>query len=59
MKAIIIHKCYEECPHCTGPDFDGKKWYFTCQEVSRWIDDEDKIPEWCPLPDFQKPPASI
>lgn len=53
MKIIEINKCFEECPHCTGPDWnkDTKKMMFTCQEYIRWIENADSIPDWCPLKD--------
>jgi hypothetical protein len=56
MKIIKITKCFDECPHCTGPDYnnsDPKKatFQYTCQEIPDWIEDEDTIPDWCPLED--------
>jgi len=57
MKVIKINKCFEKCPHCTGPDWDGKTYKFTCQESVAWIDDEDIIPDWCPLPDASQQPV--
>lgn len=52
-KVIRINSCHGECPHCTGPDYNSKtnKWQFTCQEEVEWLDNEDIIPDWCPLED--------
>jgi hypothetical protein len=32
---------------------DPKKatFQYTCQEIPDWIEDEDTIPDWCPLED--------
>lgn len=51
MKIIKIDKCFDNCPHCTGPDYNKEKsrMMFTCQEIPEWIDNEDTIPDWCPL----------
>ena len=53
MKIIEINKCFDECPHCIGPDWNRqkRKMMFTCQEIPAWIDDVDNIPGWCPLPE--------
>ena len=53
MKIIKIKKCFDDCPHCTGPDYnkDKKLYQYTCQEVPDWIEDEAYIPDWCPLVD--------
>ena len=53
MKIIKINSCFNDCPHCTGPDWhkEKKKWMFTCQEIPEWIEDADNIPDWCPLLD--------
>ena len=51
MKIIKITKCFDECPYCTGPDYNKKTktWQYTCQEIPEWLDNEDVIPGWCPL----------
>ena len=52
MKVIRITKCFDDCPHCTGPDCNQANqsiYQYTCQEMREWIDDEDTIPDWCPL----------
>jgi len=51
MKAILIDKCFDCCPYCTGPDWNGDKLMHTCQEAQRWIENPDVVPGWCPLPD--------
>lgn len=55
MKIIKINKCFEECPHCTGPDYDRNidGFAFTCQEEQCWIEDENTIPDWCTLEDAE------
>ena len=52
MKIIKIESC-EDCPHCTGPDWNkkAKEMKYTCQVIPEWIQDEDAIPSWCPLED--------
>jgi hypothetical protein len=56
MKVIKITKCFDECPHCTGPDLNRKTgvWRYTCQEIPEWLDNEDIIPDWCPLNDVNQ-----
>ena len=53
MKIIKINKCFDDCPHCTGPDYNRKNklFMYTCQEIPEWIENEDIIPDWCPLED--------
>ncbi|MCP4579814.1 MAG: hypothetical protein GY846_26385 [Deltaproteobacteria bacterium] len=52
-KIIKIKKCTDDCPHCTGPDWNktAKEMQYTCQELPAWIPDGDCIPDWCPLED--------
>ena len=55
MKAIIINKCFEECPHCLGPTLNKKSntFHSHCGEDGRLMahGEDDTIPEWCPLDD--------
>lgn len=43
MKIIKIHSC-SECPYLNWFGYHG-----TCRETDKTINDENKIPEWCPL----------
>ena len=51
MKIVVIEKC-GDCPGCVHKSEDC--FYQECNETGKGIEDENKIPYWCPLADYNK-----
>ncbi|MCP4552485.1 MAG: hypothetical protein GY834_10700 [Bacteroidetes bacterium] len=55
-KIIKITKCFEECPHCIGPNYNKKRktMQFSCDETGDWLDNVDIIPDSCELVEWHE-----